>query len=56
MYLLLHTLYFECVNVLLICFTVDDPKKYILFCGLRSHAELNRKLVSEFLCNILSQF
>ncbi|XP_052810030.1 phospholipase D1-like isoform X3 [Mya arenaria] len=26
---------------------VDDPKKYILFCGLRSHDELKGKLVTE---------
>ncbi|XP_053397424.1 phospholipase D1-like [Mercenaria mercenaria] len=26
---------------------VDDPKKYILFCGLRSHCELKGKLVTE---------
>ncbi|KAL4233460.1 hypothetical protein ACF0H5_008141 [Mactra antiquata] len=26
---------------------VDDPKKYILFCGLRTHAELAGKLVTE---------
>ena len=25
--------------------SVDDPKKYVIFCGLRSHCELKGKLV-----------
>ena len=33
---------------------VDDPKKYVVFCGLRSHAELKGRLVNFFLFALLS--